>query len=453
MPLGNLKLLVRPNPGGLADHKRFLAEEARQLGRSGKFSDFVMISEEGQHVYCHLSFIVPLSPFLRSAIPSNFAEAQQCQLSVPVSIQTLESLMELLYTGETQASHSELEKIKVGLNLLGILHPGQGHQPDQPAVTCAPVPEVSPSPLAEGVINSSQAAVAASAVNLSMTVRPKVETVELFPRTEQTDGSNVITLQRLEQEDSDRSPPNDTINSNNNLSNNNVKDDEKDTETRARRKRKRILSYRDHDEEEEELQSTVKLEKTAESEEILVEGYPITQEVECCQDCGASLASEWHRPPNRHDCQTMAVTTCQHCGVTVRGSWYLPPSRHHCQGYSPNTPPAQHGKRRRQFGSPSRAVREYHDFSCPLEDCARQCDSKKLLMLHLAIGHYMPELEELYINGVCSDGGRVCPHCGDLQPGIKLNFIRHLAMEHEVVMELLERDLLHINTDDEDFSE
>ena len=43
--------------------------------------------------------------------------------------------------------------------------------------------------------------------------------------------------------------------------------------------------------------------------------------------------------------------------------------------------------------------------------------------------------------GVCSDGGRVCPQCGDLQPGIKLNFIRHLAMEHEVVMDLVERDL------------
>ena len=55
-------------------------------------------------------------------------------MSVPVSIQTLESLMELLYTGETQASHSELDKIKVGLNLLGILHPGQGHQPDTVAV-------------------------------------------------------------------------------------------------------------------------------------------------------------------------------------------------------------------------------------------------------------------------------------------------------------------------------
>ena len=75
--------------------------------------------------------------------------------------------MELLYTGETQASHSELDKIKVGLNLLGILHPGQGHQPDQPAVTCAPVPEVSPSPLAEGVINSSQVFWLASTIEVS----------------------------------------------------------------------------------------------------------------------------------------------------------------------------------------------------------------------------------------------------------------------------------------------
>ena len=36
---------------------------------------------------------------------------------------------------------------------------------------------------------------------------------------------------------------------------------------------------------------------------------------------------------------------------------------------------------------------------------------------------------------------------------VSVPFFRHLAMEHEVVMELLERDLLHINTDDEDFSE
>ena len=57
MPLANLKLLVRPNPGGLTDHRRFLAEEARRLGSSGKFSDLVMISEEGDQVHCHLSLV------------------------------------------------------------------------------------------------------------------------------------------------------------------------------------------------------------------------------------------------------------------------------------------------------------------------------------------------------------------------------------------------------------
>ena len=57
MPLANLKLLVRPNPGGLADHRRFLAEEARQLGITGRYSDLVMISEEGGRVHCHLSVV------------------------------------------------------------------------------------------------------------------------------------------------------------------------------------------------------------------------------------------------------------------------------------------------------------------------------------------------------------------------------------------------------------
>ena len=55
--------------------------------------------------------------------------------------------------------------------------------------------------------------------------------------------------------------------------------------------------------------------------------------------------------------------------------------------------------------------------------------------------------------GVCSDGGRVCPDCGDIQPGIKLNLIRHLAMDHEVVMELVDRDVFQSARDnDEDFN-
>ena len=41
----------------------------------------------------------------------------------------------------------------------------------------------------------------------------------------------------------------------------------------------------------------------------------------------------------------------------------------------------------------------------------------------------------------------MCPECGDIQPGVKLNLIRHLAMEHEVVMELVERDIFQPSQD------
>ena len=47
----------------------------------------------------------------------------------------------------------------------------------------------------------------------------------------------------------------------------------------------------------------------------------------------------------------------------------------------------------------------------------------------------------------------MCPDCGDIVPGIKLNFLRHLATEHEVVMELVERDVFQSSRDnDEDFN-
>ena len=58
MPIGNLKLLVRPDPGGLSDHRRFLAEEARSwLASEGNLADFVISSEEGVKLPCHLSLL------------------------------------------------------------------------------------------------------------------------------------------------------------------------------------------------------------------------------------------------------------------------------------------------------------------------------------------------------------------------------------------------------------
>ena len=47
----------------------------------------------------------------------------------------------------------------------------------------------------------------------------------------------------------------------------------------------------------------------------------------------------------------------------------------------------------------------------------------------------------------------MCPDCGDIVPGIKLNLLRHMATEHEVVMELVERDVFQSSRDnDEDFN-
>ena len=58
MPIANLKLLVRPNPGGLEDHRRFLAEAARSwLAGREDFSDFVISSEDGVKLKCHLSLL------------------------------------------------------------------------------------------------------------------------------------------------------------------------------------------------------------------------------------------------------------------------------------------------------------------------------------------------------------------------------------------------------------
>ena len=62
-----------------------------------------------------------------------------------MSTNTLKSLLELLYTGDVSASKAEIEEIRTGLTLLGILEPAS--QSEEAVVR---------SPLAVGVINSSQ---------------------------------------------------------------------------------------------------------------------------------------------------------------------------------------------------------------------------------------------------------------------------------------------------------
>ena len=46
------------------------------------------------------------------------------------------------------------------------------------------------------------------------------------------------------------------------------------------------------------------------------------------------------------------------------------------------------------------------------------------------------------LDSVTADGKRKCPHCDLVQPSNKLGFIRHVAMEHEDVMENLAKEFV-----------
>merc|ERR1719158_1048335 len=224
---------------------------------------------------------------------------------------------------------------------------------------------------------------------------------------------------------------------------------------------------------------------STDNDEIELEGSPVTGQMEVaeakieCEDCGSVLRSEWHRHPSRHDCKADSGVTCPDCGSLLRSSWYLPPSRHSCLPPAPHNPsPDTQGqglrprKKRSLSLSHEENIREaktpkaYAEqvetaatlkvedreeskpkfFSCPLDGCSRKCETNKLLMLHLAMSHFLVKMESKYISSadcvILEDGRRKCPHCDKVQPAHKLGFIRHVSMEHEEVMENLTRKFM-----------
>ena len=51
-------------------------------------------------------------------------------------------------------------------------------------------------------------------------------------------------------------------------------------------------------------------------------------------------------------------------------------------------------------------------------------------------------ISKILDNGSLEDGRRKCLHCDIIQPSNKLGFIRHVAMEHEDVMENLAKEFI-----------
>merc|ERR550534_3677430 len=62
------------------------------------------------------------------------------------------------------------------------------------------------------------------------------------------------------------------------------------------------------------------------------------------------------------------------------------------------------------------------------------------------MSHFLVKMESKYISSadrvILEDGRRKCPHCDKVQPAHKLGFIRHVAMEHQQVMENLARQFM-----------
>jgi len=456
MPFSSFQLLVRPNPGGLDDHKRYIVGEAQEVLKKQKFSDLVFISEDGQIAHCNLSLVAPRSPLLRSMCgntPQYPGSSSEIFINVPISGKILLTIQELLYSGQVSRSWKEIEQVSAGLALLGINDfSGNYHRPPVPQFSYSGITAIQCHPKSPEI--------------------PNQVLVQTAFQQQPPHVSTGLMIQKISQ----------SLKCEKSETNNN------DSPCR----KKKIVDHQQHN---------ASLEYK--DEEIQLEGSPVTEEVNEdennaenkslsnsdnengsieCEDCGMALRSEWHRHPSRHDCNvdSEGKVRCPDCHSQLRNSWYLPPSRHNCNKVSSynersnETDDEDRGKKgskrnsrrsvvspqfkqetpetSRGFITPSRKVcgdtpTNLKQFTCPLKGCERSCETKKLLMLHLALSHFIVKLEEKYITPEFIDGAgeRLCPHCGQLQPPNKLSFIRHIAMEHEDIIEVFAADKMFGN--------
>jgi len=98
------------------------------------------------------------------------------------------------------------------------------------------------------------------------------------------------------------------------------------------------------------------------------------------------------------------------------------------------------GTEHREAGSCSNIIAPQQSalYTCPLTNCTRQCSNKVDLRVHLAMAHYMEELEKEYGTGAEMNS---CRMCDKVLPNNKLSLLRHMAVDHEVVMMYVERDM------------
>ena len=377
---------------------------------------------------------VSRSSLLRSicgCVPHQPGAVTRLQVAVPVSGPTLLTIQELLYTGQVSRTRPELVAVSQGLAALGIdnfsqLPTAAGVQQQTPGAGPAVAVQQFLG-LTSGLGTAASPGTKAAAELLVHRLDPAKITVKI-KRNE--DGNNKATNKTNQDKAVNKINADETNdNTKQDMANNNVfKNDEK-SEKDINRKRKRLSEGNLNPKTDE-----IELEGSPVTEEVAGGGArrPVMMRLPECEDCGQQLRSAWHRHPTRHRCvrregegEGGAGVRCPECGAALRSAWFLPPSRHACSATTP-------GKRRKRlsrdpkaasaskqekleqeaedadgsadgFVTPCRSDAEEEGkedsyFSCPLKQCSRKCETKKLLMLHLAMSHFFKKMEAKYIS-------------------------------------------------------
>eukprot|EP00092_Neocalanus_flemingeri_P031369 GFUD01034071.1.p1 GENE.GFUD01034071.1~~GFUD01034071.1.p1 ORF type:complete len:282 (-),score=49.53 GFUD01034071.1:2-820(-) len=76
---------------------------------------------------------------------------------------------------------------------------------------------------------------------------------------------------------------------------------------------------------------------------------------------------------------------------------------------------------------------------CPLEHCDRSCETRQKLLLHLLMNHYEEKLMKDFGEAFETDDGQ-CLICDRKLPSNKTGYLKHIGVEHELVIEYLEKD-------------
>jgi len=80
------------------------------------------------------------------------------------------------------------------------------------------------------------------------------------------------------------------------------------------------------------------------------------------------------------------------------------------------------------------------EFVCPIDGCGAEKETKKSYLIHLLMIHFNKEMETEYRDQFKHMNPKKCPECKMALLDNYLGFIKHLAVDHEVVVKYVKRE-------------